>query len=279
MILMQLTRCTISVMATMCVLILGSKEGVTGRLCNVTIIFMAINNVLWKGVQRMADKSVIVKRLFFGDVLLQVLKQIHSEAFLVCTSFADFPVTSHKSLNSCKGVIRSRDLANCPLVQIIHFVDNVIHVKRIITKRDGKEVPTNTLILTFDIPNTPTYIKAGYLNIPVLPYIPNPLRCFTCQRFGHASNRYKQTVKCACCAEEGHTDQNCSQAYKCVNCGESHPDYKKDCRACKCEYQTQYIKTTKNVSFVEARNEYVKVGCGSYLTKIWKNFFWCITMI
>ena len=43
-----------------------------------------------KGVQGIADKSVIVKRLFSGDVLLQVSKQIHSEAFLACTNFADF---------------------------------------------------------------------------------------------------------------------------------------------------------------------------------------------
>ena len=302
-------------MATMCVPTLGSKEGVTGRLCNAIITLMATNNkqnnsastskrmrqddtdddvdipkttswprylvmtgsdilkpltklspfVLWKGVQGIADKSVIVKRLFSGDVLLQVSKQIHSEAFLACTNFADFPVTvtPHKSLNSCKGVIRSRDLANCPLDQIIHFVDNVIDAKRIITKRDGKEIPTNTIILTFDIPKTPTSIKAGYLNIPVSPYIPNPLRCFNCQRFGHASNRCKRTVMCARCAEEGHNDQNCTQAYKCVNCGESHPAYKKDCRAYKCEYQIQYIKTTKNVSFVEARNEYVKQSSGA----------------
>ena len=303
-------------MATMCVPTLGSKEGVTGRLCNVIITLMATNKnnpkqnastskrmrqedtdddvdipkttswprylvmtgsdilkpltnlspfVLWKGVQGIADKSVIVKRLFSGDVLLQVSKQIHSEAFLACTNFADFPVTvtPHKSLNSCKGVIRTRDLVNCPLDQIIHFVDNVIDAKRIITKRDGKEIPTNTIILTFDIPKTPTYIKAGYLNIPVSPYIPNPLRCFNCQRFGHASNRCKRTVMCARCAEEGHNDQNCTQAYKCVNCGESHPAYKKDCRAYKCEYQIQYIKTTKNVSFVEARNEYVKQSSGA----------------
>ena len=63
--------------------------------------------VLWKGVQGIADKSVIVKRLFSGVVLLQVSKQFHSEAFLACTNFADFPVTvtPHKSLNSWKGLL------------------------------------------------------------------------------------------------------------------------------------------------------------------------------
>ena len=48
-----------------------------------------------------------------------------------------------------------------------------------------------------------------------------------------------------------------------MNCGGPHPAYKKDCRAYKCEYQNQYIKTTKNVSFVEALNEYVKQSSGA----------------
>ena len=181
-------------MATMWVPTLGSKEGVTGRLCNVIITFMATNK------------------------------------------------NNPKQNASTSKRMRQEDTD------------------------DDVDIPKTTswpryLVMTGS--DITTYIKAGYLNIPVSPYIPNPLRCFTCQRFGHASNRCKRTVMCARCAEEGHNDQNCTQAYKCVNCGESHPAYKKDCRAYKCEYQIQYIKTTKNVSFVEARNEYVKQSSGA----------------
>ena len=31
-------------------------------------------------------------------------------------------------------------------------------------------------------------IKAGYLNIPVEPYVPNSLSCFRCQKYGHGQN-------------------------------------------------------------------------------------------
>ncbi|GFX07142.1 hypothetical protein TNCV_4268941 [Trichonephila clavipes] len=39
------------------------------------------------------------------------------------------------------------------------------------------------MILTFNNPNLPATVKAGYLNCKIRPYVPNPLRCFKCQRF------------------------------------------------------------------------------------------------
>ena len=46
---------------------------------------------------------------------------------------------------------------------------------------------TTTLILTFNTPTLPDSVKACYLQIPVVPYIPNPLLCFKCQKLGHGT--------------------------------------------------------------------------------------------
>ena len=54
--------------------------------------------------------------------------------------------------------------------------------RRIKVRLDNKLLPTNTFILTFSVPILPPSIKAGCLNIPVEPFIPNSLRCFKCQR-------------------------------------------------------------------------------------------------
>ena len=54
-------------------------------------------------------------------------------------------------------------------------------VKMIMIRGNDILVPTNTFILTFRKHTLPQSIKAGYLNIPVDPYVPNPLRCFRCQ--------------------------------------------------------------------------------------------------
>jgi len=46
---------------------------------------------------------------------------------------------------------------------------------------------TNTFILTFNSNTAPAHINIGYLRVKVDWYIPNPLRCFKCQKFDHSS--------------------------------------------------------------------------------------------
>ena len=89
------------------------------------------------------------------------------------------------------------------------------------------KVKTNTLILTFNSPKIPEYLNICYLNIPISQYVPNPLRCYKCQRFGHITSKCKHSETCAKCSETGNKDESCTKAYKCVNCGESRAAYSK----------------------------------------------------
>ena len=68
------------------------------------------------------------------------------------------------------------------------------------------EVKTNTLILTFNSPKIPDSLKICYMNIPVTQYVPNPLRCYKCQRFGHVTSKCKHNETCAKCSETGVAD-------------------------------------------------------------------------
>ena len=54
--------------------------------------------------------------------------------------------------------------------------------------------PTNTLIIHFNMPCLPQSVKAGYLNIPVVPYIPNILQSFKCHKFGNGQNTCRGTL-------------------------------------------------------------------------------------
>ena len=96
-------------------------------------------------------------------------------------------VSAHTSLNSSKGVKRSRDLEGVSEDEMLENLSSqgVSVVKRIHIRRDNELVPTNTFILTFCKPLLPDSIKTGYLKIPIVPFIPNPLRCFKCHRYGH----------------------------------------------------------------------------------------------
>ncbi|GFW90134.1 putative RNA-directed DNA polymerase from transposon X-element [Trichonephila clavipes] len=129
----------------------------------------------------------------------------------------------------------------------------VIRVKRITIKKDNSVVPTKHLILTFNSPTLPKTIKAGYLNYKIRPYIPNPLRCFKCQRFGHSQTSCRGQLTCSRCASIGRSSTDCTLELKCVNCTQFHPSDSKLCSKWKIEKQIQEIKTNKNIFYPEAR--------------------------
>jgi len=54
----------------------------------------------------------------------------------------------------------------------------------------GNRRNTYTFIVTFRTSSIPKHIKIGYLHVPVELYIPNPLRCFSCQKFGHSKKKH-----------------------------------------------------------------------------------------
>ena len=120
------------------------------------------------------------------------------------------------------------------------------------------EIKTNTLFLTFNTPKIPESLKVCYLNIPVSQFVPNPLRCYRCQKFGHVTSKCKHSETCARCSETGHKNESCKKAFKCVNCGECHAAYNKKCCVYKKEYDIQSIRVSRNISFFEARQVYQK---------------------
>ena len=167
---------------------------------------------------------------------------------------APVAVTAHKSLNSSKGVVRNWELARTDPDEIKENVPMITDVHCIVVKRNNLEVKTNTLILIFNTPKIS--LKICYLNIPVSQYVPNPIRCYKCQRFGHVTSKCKHNEVCARCSETGHKDTTCTKAFKCVNCEENHTSYNKKCTVYKREYDIQNILVSRNISFFEARKVY-----------------------
>ena len=141
-----------------------------------------------------------------------------------------FKVDAHRSLNTSKAVIRSRYFVSCTEEAILgESKISATSVRRIYIFRDGQKRPTSTLILTFDSPKVLYLVKAGYLSIPVETCVPNPLRCFRCQKFGHPKTKCQHKIICARCGEEGHEVKSCAKSEHCANCQGDHPAYSKDC--------------------------------------------------
>ncbi|GFV67966.1 putative RNA-directed DNA polymerase from transposon BS [Trichonephila clavipes] len=181
-----------------------------------------------KAILGIGGEPKSIKRLRSGDLLLETISDLQTKSFLLAKTFLNSPVnvSPHKTLNSCRGVISESDLLSTPESEILEgFSDQgVIQVRRITIKKKKKDsniMPTKHLILTFNSPKLPTTVKGGYLNCKIRAYIPNPLRCFKCQR--NASIVHSLT-----------------------------PD-SKQCPKWKVEKEIQAIKTNRNISYLEAR--------------------------
>ena len=122
----------------------------------------------------------------------------------------------------------------------------IIAVKRI-------SVRYSLYVMTIKGQDIPEKINIGYLKIETRPYIPNPQRCFQCQKFGHTKNSCKGTAVYAACGEGGHTVDDCQNDPKCVNCDGDHRDISKHCPIWKQKKDIVTLKYKENISFADAR--------------------------
>jgi hypothetical protein len=201
-----------------------------------------------------------VKKLKNESILVECNTKIQADNLLKNETFFGQRVNihPHSALNSSRGVIKCKDLSYCDSIEEITnnlSSQGVTSVKRITVTRDGKKINTNTYILDFDSPTVPAKLKIGYQLVNVNVYIPNPLRCYRCQKFGHHESRCTQTPVCGGCSFVGqdHDSSTCRAEIKCANCKKDHRSNSKECLIWKVEKETLKIKYTQNISFPEAR--------------------------
>ena len=161
-----------------------------------------------KGFQAVAGTPKSMKRLRDGSFFVECGKRAQAQNLLQTNRFVDrsVKVSVHETLNSSRGIIRCPDLADMSEVEIRDELKDqgVVGVNRVTLKKKGKVIPTNTLFLTFGSPDLPKEITVGYLKVKVALFVPNPMRCFNCNKFGHTSQRCKVAEKCPGCGKDKH---------------------------------------------------------------------------
>ncbi|KAJ8037613.1 hypothetical protein HOLleu_18472 [Holothuria leucospilota] len=214
-----------------------------------------------KGIEGVVGTPKSIKRLRSGDILVEVSRSTQANNLLKTKSLVDVPVqvTPHRSLNSSKGVIRCPDIKNCSDEEILDNLasQHVSHLYRISVLREGVRKPTGTFILTFSTPKPPTTLKIGYLQVRVEIYIPSPVRCFNCQRYGHFKTNCSRAATCEKCGQEGHAGDTCEESPRCVNCQGCHSANDKTCPKWVEEKQIQKIKASSNITYKEARETFL----------------------
>ena len=225
------------------------------------------------------SNDFFVTRLRNGNLLVEVSKDSHSRSLMklnkmICSN-TTYPVRvePHRSLNSSRGVVKCNEFKLFEETEIepILASQGVTHAKRMNYKKDNKVFPSGTVILTFNTPSLPKKIKLGFMVIGVEPFIPNPMRCFNCQRFGHTANRCKHSQVCSVCAEKGHDDRSCGNPRHCANCEGDHPAFSRDCPLWRQEKSVQEIKVQRGLSYFEAKKAVLgNAGIPTYASQIKK---------
>ena len=207
----------------------------------------------------MAGEPKSIKKLRSGDLLVEYTNKKQIENLLRLKSFHNLKVqvSLHASLNTCKGAVRCPDLKGVSEEEILEEMrqQGVIHVRRIKVRRDDALKDTNTFVLTFNTSVLPKQLKVAFLRVSVDPYIPNPLRCYACQVFGHHENKCHRDEICANLGQPKPSadETDCKRPAKCFNCNEDHPANSKQCQAWHTEKEILKVKYTRNISFPEAR--------------------------
>lgn len=167
-------------------------------------------------------------------------------------------VTEHASLNTVQGLIYCWDSKYLSEEEIIEGLaeQKVIAVRKIKRKVGANLVDTALCILTFKRSQLPISIKFGFHSVLVKPYIPNPLRCMNCFRFGHTRKNCKKDRICAMCSESFHDPDICVSGSRCVNCKGAHTNWSKECPHFVREMGIQTIKVQEKLSYIEAKKKY-----------------------
>lgn len=114
---------------------------------------------------------------------------------------------------------------------------------------------TKSVVITFKGSVLPPSVYYGYLRFSVKLFIPSPIRCFNCQKYGHpAKYCYKEVPRCSRCGGN-HDVKLCESIIEvdtCVNCKGNHKTASKECAFYKEAVTVVKVKVEKKITYAEA---------------------------
>ena len=172
--------------------------------------------------------------------LVEATSKEQSEVYQSLSEINGIEVTveRHDKLNSIEGTVILPQINDCDGLPDEHLLleslrqryPNVENVK--VYEIPNRKNPSRKLRIArikFVGQTLPKDVKIEGQRREILPFIPKPLQCKNCSKFGHTYKKCRNETKCAFCGTEDHSTRwNCGIA-KCCNCGQEHHARSKVC--------------------------------------------------
>ncbi|KAG7178173.1 Nucleic-acid-binding protein from mobile element jockey-like 7 [Homarus americanus] len=119
-------------------------------------------------------------------------------------------------------------------VEVIIRHSKVTKAERCVTTRDKAQTKQVLVDIKGTVPEEADLGNWGTYKLH--PFVPEPLRCYKCQKFGHHQSRCHKQVRCGNCSRS-HKTEMCIQKHKegstttakCPNCGKKHHVWSTSC--------------------------------------------------
>lgn len=200
-----------------------------------------------------------------GDLILRIKGEKEAEKVLGMKAIGEWKicVEKHKTLNTSKGVVYSRDMCWMTEKEVIEGLSEYKVTEAFFFKRKPREAdpgskvdarPFGLGVLTFNTQEPPKRIRFGFEYLDIKPYVPNPKRCRKCQRLGHTTKWCKNEEEvCAECGQDRKENHVCG-IKMCVNCCKpGHASSSRDCPRFLIEKEVEYIKIDQKMTNYEAK--------------------------
>lgn len=209
-----------------------------------------------RSIRAVSSEIQSVSELRDGNILLLVKNKIIAERFLslkelpgICNIKAKY----HENLNFSKGTVFAPFLNNVPEEEIVSELSSqgVVAAYKFQRKNNDKMQPTGVVLLTFDLYHIPEKMDIAWRKVHVRQYIPNPMRCKSCQLLGHTAKFCKRSPACSICNFPPHSPVECTRTF-CANCFADHPSSSNKCPKFIQAKETLKIKITNKCTLKEA---------------------------
>ncbi|XP_033736414.1 uncharacterized protein LOC117324602 [Pecten maximus] len=190
-----------------------------------------------------------------GDLMVTCLDSQQKKNFLKCSKLGEFVVTIKEpvSINRTDGVIYgvTPDLSEADIVDTLKE-NGVTKALRMKGRAYDTADSSTTVKLTFNDKVLPERVNIGYRSYQVKLYVPPPLRCYKCNRYGHMAVNCKGKQRCQKCGGDHKVSECENTEKKCVNCGGDHSAAYGGCPARKKAIEIIKIQTKERCTRREA---------------------------